>query len=181
MACVASAPCTAAPLTAVVLLAALSPTPVAGESEVQVILGHVAGEAPSAVQRQPVDRVRPTVALVVIRPVVEPAAVVDRELSEQPVLPHLAEVNVNTLTVLVDPQACYARPTGGIDINHTIRQAQRLHGDATARRARVVRRPQADAPESAEQRDPAPHPILIEPIPRPPTLRQVRDRPQAPG
>ncbi|MFA9479868.1 hypothetical protein ACERK3_16415 [Phycisphaerales bacterium AB-hyl4] len=123
-------------------------------------------DTPSTVQRLPIDTNRPEGPQLIRRQIVEPAAVVSRALSEQPVLPHLAEVRVGGVTVLVDPQVDYRRPTGGIDKNHTIIRAQRLHQAAQpASPARVVRHHHADQPDPSATTRPTPRAIFLRPAP----------------
>ncbi|MEX0653104.1 MAG: hypothetical protein WD534_14335 [Phycisphaeraceae bacterium] len=119
-----------------------------------VTRSHAAPPAERTVRYEAVDPLRRTAARVVHRPVVEPAAVVSRSLSEQPVLPHLVEVELGGTTMLIDPQVQYPR----LDENHTIRWAQRVYKHAQpARPARVIRNPHAGGASSAER---SPHPLM---------------------
>lgn len=64
---------------------------------------------------------------VVTRPIVVPAATVSRELSEQPVRPHLVEVQLVNTTIFLDPDADYVNTgVNRIDENHSLIKAQRL-------------------------------------------------------
>lgn len=120
---------------------------------------------------------------IVHRRVLEPAATVSRELSEQPVRPHLAELEVVHTRVFVDPKQHLGRRTGGIDHNHSLHRAQRRWFDEQARPARVIRglrpkasdeprqsiRPRAIIPvPSGIERDEDPAPGQIPTVPRPP-------------
>jgi len=63
---------------------------------------------------------------IVTRKVVEPDATVDRPLAEQPVMPHLIEVKMGTMRVLLDPQKDYHNREGAgyLDGNHSLLKAQ---------------------------------------------------------
>lgn len=125
--------------------------------------GSVAEAMPS-VKHVPVDRNRPEGPQIVQRKVVAPAAVVSRALSEQPVLPHLVEVQFGGVTVLVDPQVDYRRTTGGLDENHTIRRSQRLHHvSQPGLPARVLRHPQPETTPRPVRHEPAPDAIFLRP------------------
>ncbi|MCE9591114.1 MAG: hypothetical protein K8S99_11380 [Planctomycetes bacterium] len=64
---------------------------------------------------------------VVTRDIVEPAAIVTRELSEQPVRPDLIEVRMVNTTVLLDPDAdYYHQGVNPVDQNFSLLKAQRL-------------------------------------------------------
>ena len=97
-----------------------------------------AANRPSA---HPVTHSRPIrsrTARVVTRHVVDSAAVVSRELSDQPVHPHLIEVRVVNTTVWLDPDKDYIRQGFyKIDENHHIPAAQRLARSMRAPRART--------------------------------------------
>jgi len=90
------------------------------------------------------------------QPVLAAAATVSRGLAEQPVYPHLAEVQVDQTRVLIDPHRSYRRPTGGIDEDHFIRRAKRVHTQWLSKqrpqsRARVIHgsaKPQAVRPST---------------------------------
>lgn len=75
--------------------------------------------------------------LIIQRPVVEPAAVVSKELSQQPVYTHVAYVQVVNTPITVDPDDNFRRKTGGIDEHHYLREAQRQFRNAQAKPARV--------------------------------------------
>ena len=57
---------------------------------------------------------------VVTRAVSEPASVIDRSLSEQPVHPHLIELNYVNATVYLDPEKNYERPGRFYRIDHNL-------------------------------------------------------------
>jgi len=77
---------------------------------------------------------------VVTRRVVDPGVTVSRSLSEQPVHPHLVEVQVGVTTIYLDPHKEYYRQNEyPIDENHTIMRALRLHDAFHANRARIIR------------------------------------------
>ena len=80
---------------------------------------------------------------IVHRPVVEPAATVSRDLSEQPVRPHLAELVVVNTPITVDPHQDFRRATGGIPQDHYLWEAQRQWLNDHAKPARVIQRPAA--------------------------------------
>jgi len=86
----------------------------------------VAAEAAESVSVSPQE----TSAIRIYRNnVVEPAATVSRELSDQPVRPWLAKVKVVTQIVYIDPQADYLHQddcVGRLDENHWILRSQRL-------------------------------------------------------
>lgn len=124
---------------------------------------------------------------IVQRRVVAPAATVSRELSEQPVLPHLAEVLVGSrfqahgpgvplriprpstqIRVFVDPE----QDLGHLDRGHHLRRAQVRHSHWLSRQAaqpaRVIRNPQRDAREASGEETVRPRAILRVPeVPRP--------------
>jgi hypothetical protein len=76
----------------------------------------------------------------VVRRVVEPAAVVSRAVAEQPVFAHLAEVRVGVTSVLVDPKVNYLDDEpGSIDAQHSIVKAQRAYMARQAAPTRVIR------------------------------------------
>lgn len=112
-------------------------------------------------------------AVLVDRPVVEPAATVSRALSEQPVHPYLAELKLVHTTIYIDPRKNYMDgPLGGLDRNHDIVKAKSLYLSLHARPAHVVRRPAT----AARTPDPAtiqPKVILFRP--------DVLDRPLTPA
>ncbi len=84
----------------------------------------------------PVDPTNTSVNLIE-RPTVYPDVTVNRGLDQTPVRPYMAEVQVVTVTTLVDPLADYASSTTSyLDENHWIRRAQReylaAHTDTSA-------------------------------------------------
>jgi hypothetical protein len=96
----------------------------------------------------------------VLRRVVEPAAVVGRDLAEQPVRTDLVELQVVNTTIYLDPDADYEHQgVNPIDEDHRILKAQRLARSLLARPARVLRNPLADRPAEAAAK-PLPHAII---------------------
>jgi hypothetical protein len=98
-----------------------------------VIVGSIATLAgaadPSSVKIVSTDPTQGSGVQIITRDVVEPAATVSRELSEQPVRPYLTEVKVVTQIIQLDPAADYERQDnaeGRLDENHWILRAQRL-------------------------------------------------------
>ncbi len=82
--------------------------------------------------------IRTRTAQAITRHVVDSASVVSRELSDQPVHPHLIEVQVVNVTVWLDPEKDYIRQGFyKIDENHHIPAAQRLAWSLRAPRART--------------------------------------------
>ena len=77
---------------------------------------------------------------VVRRGVADPAAVVSREVAEQPVHEHLVEVRMINTTVWLDPQKQYIRRGSHykIDHNHSIPAAARLARSLLAGQAHTV-------------------------------------------
>ena len=74
------------------------------------------------------------------RAVTNSAAVVSRELAEQPVHEHLVEVRVVHTTIYLDPEKNYIRQNQyRIDEDHHILKALRLHAALSAKPARVIR------------------------------------------
>jgi len=91
------------------------------------------------------ERLLPHV-MVIQRQIVEPAAVVSRALSEQPVHPHLIEVLLlgegqrETSTIYLDPLADYEHQGSLVlDENHFINRAQRLGRSLRASGAYIIR------------------------------------------
>ncbi len=82
--------------------------------------------------------IRSRTARVVTRHVVDRAALVSRDLSEQPVHPHLIEVQVVNTTIWLDPDKDYIRQGFyNIDENQHVPAAQRLALSLRAPRART--------------------------------------------
>jgi hypothetical protein len=104
---------------------------------------------------------------VVTRPITASAAVIDRDLSEQPVHRHLIEMQMVNTTIYLDPQAIYSSlGNGGLDKDHSIVRAQRLYnGLHTATPARLVRHPLVE--EAAPTDRIMPRAIIQVPIRRP--------------
>ena len=77
---------------------------------------------------------------VVLRSVTQPAAVISRALSEQPVHPHLIEGRFVHTTVYLDPEKNYERTgrVGRRNPNEKLLRAQRLWKYLNARKAHVV-------------------------------------------
>jgi len=76
---------------------------------------------------------------VVTRPVAVPAATVSRELSQQPVHPHLIEVRYVNTTLYLDPNADYIHQgVNRIDDNHSLVKAQRLGRSLRAKGVTVI-------------------------------------------
>lgn len=99
------------------------------------------------------------------RPVLVPSATVSKAVSETPVLPHLARLQVGVTTILIDPEVNYlAEQPGGIDENHSIVKAQRTWKALNAKPAFVTRRvarPVAGSVDAAVA--PTPRAILLRP------------------
>jgi hypothetical protein len=117
---------------------------------------------------------------VITRRVVEPAATVGRQLSEQPVHPHLIEVRVVNATVWLDPDKDYIRQGHyKIDENHHIPAAQRLARSLMALPARTYWGSMDS--QSALVNGVKPHMILMKPqfrhapAPKPDRSEQERD------
>ena len=86
---------------------------------------------------------------VVQRKVVEPSAVVSRELAEQPVYQHLAEVQIGNATpILLDTEKNYYRQgVNCIDDNQFLVRAQRLHRHLNRKGAYVVKNRNTGEPD----------------------------------
>jgi hypothetical protein len=82
--------------------------------------------SPSGVRIYRIDEGVDRRAAIVVRPITHPAATVSRELSEQPVRPHMIEVRVGQTTTFLDPTANYrgSRP-GSLDEGHWILRSQK--------------------------------------------------------
>ncbi len=145
-----------------------------------VITAHTA--RPSAqVTRYTVNggNARTSPVTLVQRQVAEPAAVVSRELSQQPVHPHLIELKVAQTTTYIDPAKDYQFQNGNpIDQNHSILRAQRLHAALNAPGVVIVRNPRAAEVEDQMIRadEIQPRAILQLP-PRPGQQPQKQDQP----
>lgn len=115
----------------------------------------------SGVQRIAIHHPRRDRVELVERRVVEPAAVVSRALSEQPVYLHEVQLDVINTPISVDLSANYTDERhGGLDDNHSIVKAQRIARSLRANQARVVRSP---APQQRDREDIKP--IIV--IPKP--------------
>jgi hypothetical protein len=123
----------------------------------------------------------------VYRTVVEPAAVVDRALAQQPVMTHLVEVRIVNTTTFLDPAEDYSvKHFAGRGVSRTghttLARIQQQHAGRTAAPAQVVRpapTPQAPAqpirPTMIFMR--RPHLHEPEPAPQPP-IRLIHRMPQ---
>ena len=123
--------------------------------------------------------IRARIARMVTRHVADPNASVSRELSEQPVHPHLIEVQVVNTTIWLDPEKDYIRQGFyKIDENHHIPAAQRLARSLRAPGARTYWGSHAGTHDSA--RTIRPFMILMKPqfrnAPLPARPQQVPDR-----
>lgn len=127
-----------------------------------------------------VDPQRDGSAELIVRRVVEPAAVVPRELADQPTFTHLAEVRVGAQTILVDPKL---DDLSKLHPDHDIRKAVRQFVSPPPARARVIR-----GLGAGEARGHAPEPVIVPraviyrpdalgpaPMPRPKGLPEVFD------
>ncbi len=95
------------------------------------------------------------------RPIVEPASVVDRGLSEQPVHEHLMELSIAHVRVLADPDLNYqVKPEGELDDNHSLLAAQREY---KAERHAGVKSLRAMRTDAAASSHPRPSMILTKP------------------
>ncbi len=84
------------------------------------------------------------VSYIVTRGIVEPAAIVSRQLANQPVYTHLAEVQVDHATVYIDPDVDYRRQNRHMVMpdNHWLMEAQRAQNVVAAKqRSRIVTNP----------------------------------------
>lgn len=114
-------------------------------------------------------------AFVIERSVVEPAALVSRELAEQPVWPHLIEVFLfgegqrQTSTIYLDPYEDYEHQGELVlDDNHFINRAQRLARKLRTPGARVLSNPFIGPPVE-QMMEVKPHMILEAPDAQPAT------------
>ncbi len=190
------------------LLAAALPAPDARAGEARVITRPVIDSGETLLPPRYVGQPRYSIPLegprrytfqVINPPIARPAAVVTRDLAEQPVYEHLVELRINNTTVLIDPEQDYIhKPWGGMDENLSIAQAARIARSITARRATIVRssaiqssRPAAAGPAARSdattrsvifgptQPFPQPRPQVgpLRPIPRVPAAHPERKTP----
>ena len=109
---------------------------------------------------------------VIAPPIAAPAAVVTREIAEQPVYQHLVEFRINNTTVLIDPKKDYIhKPWGGMDENLSIARAARIARSITAMRSRIIRSSAPNASRAVPARFSKPRPAAT----------PVRDIPQVPA
>ena len=117
----------------------------------------------------------------IVRRVVEPAAVVPRELADQPTFAHLAEVRVGNQRILVDPKLDDLRR---LHPDHEIRRAVRMFRTQPPGGVTVIRSLHADgaAHEPAQGRRIVPRAVIYRPDalgpapqPRPKGLPEVHD------
>jgi len=105
-----------------------------------------------------------TTVEVVKRGVAEPAAVVSRELREQPTFPDLIEVRIGSQTVFLDPRQNYQNKpfAGELDDNTSLLQARRL-ADIPLPRTYVIHGKgyKRDEPSTSE----VPEPSVVIPVP----------------
>ena len=98
--------------------------------------------------------------------VVAPAAVIGRELAEQPTYSHLVELRLVNTTVLIDPKENYQRQNVfQVDENQFLVKAARLANSLRKGKARIVRRPDATGVMQSEKQQFVP--IMVIPKPRP--------------
>ncbi len=131
-----------------------------------VVVAVAADEAGQAEQLYTIHRDR--VNLVRHHRVVEPAAVISRELAEQPVYPHLAQLRMDHTIIYVDPNYDYrAKRPGRLDEGHSILRAQRLYHALNRKPVEIVTNPRGH--EAMHERTPTPRAIFLRPeaTPRP--------------
>jgi hypothetical protein len=118
------------------------------------VVGSAHAQTSERLVHQHSDNVR-----VVQRQVAAPAAVVSRDLEEQPVYTHLVELKVNNVTTYIDPKVDYVNRTGpgGLDRNHSIVRAQLVAPQESAKATHVVRGTGHD-PRAAAR---VPQPVMI--------------------
>jgi hypothetical protein len=115
----------------------------------------------SAAGELPVSADQPGVT-VVTNPIVNPAATVSRDLSQQPTRPDLATVRVGVTTIHIDPDRNYTDGTRNrLDQNHSLVRAQRLFKSLHARKAYVVVNEQVRAAVGNRAADGEPQPRII--------------------
>lgn len=110
-------------------------------------------------------------SVIVLRPIVEPAAVVSRELSEQPTRPWLIEVRRpgRSLQMFLDPQENYERQgPNPIDENNSILRAQRI-GNALRNPGVQIVRGHGNGPRVVT----GPAPVMILEKPNQPAMPSV--------